>query len=71
MTELNVDVRDIVSAVKKTASNFKDSDRTLLMFYYINGMTEPEIASEMSLSLDTVKSRLSIAREKLLKPYSP
>jgi len=61
----------INKAAKNTASDLKDSDRTLLMFFYISGMTEPEIAEEMSLSLNAVKSRLVVAREKLLCLMAP
>lgn len=42
-----------------------ESHRTILVFKYINGFTEREIAEMLQLNINTVKSRLYKARQKL------
>ena len=43
--------------------------RLILIFYYLEGFTLPEIAELLELNINTVKTRLSRAREQIRTAY--
>lgn len=59
--------------VKDTLEDLKDTERSLLVMHYINGIDQWTIASNLNIPIGTVKSRLYKARQNFKKiyPYPP
>lgn len=53
--------------VKKLLAKLQESDRTILTLYYFGEMTCEEISKFLGVSVNTIKSRLSRARQRLKK----
>ena len=53
--------------VKKLLAGLQESDRTILTLYYFGEMTCEEISKFLGVSANTIKSRLSRARQRLKK----
>ena len=53
--------------VKKLLAKLQESDRTILTLYYFGEMTCEEISKFLGVSANTIKSRLSRARQRLKK----
>ena len=53
--------------VKKLLAKLQESDRTILTLYYFGKMTCEEISKFLGVSANTIKSRLSRARQRLKK----
>ncbi len=53
--------------VKKLLTNLQESDRTIITLYYFGEMTYEEISKFLGVSVNTIKSRLSRARQRLKK----
>ncbi len=56
-------------ALKQALEALSTSDRALLMLFYIDGMTGPELSAAMDVPIGTIKSRISAARSKLKAIY--
>lgn len=59
-----------VLSLKQALAGLPAADRRLLILFYVDGMSGPEIASGTGLPLGTVKSRLFAARAKLKSIYN-
>ena len=53
--------------VKQLLSKLQESERTVMALYYFGGMTCEEISKFLGVSANTIKSRLSRARQRLKK----
>ena len=51
--------------VKKLLAKLPESERTVMTLYYLGGMTAKEIGKFLGVSVNTIKSRLHRARERL------
>ena len=54
------------AAVKKLLEKLPESERTVVTLYYLGEMTTKEIGKFLGVSVNTIKSRLRRARERLL-----
>ncbi len=57
-------------AVKKLLAKLQESDRTIITLHYFGEMTCEEISKFLGVSANTIKSRLSRARQRLKKEES-
>ena len=62
--EAGQELREIV---KKWLAKLRDSERTVVTLHYFDGMSCEEIAAFLNVTTNTVKSRLSRARQRLKK----
>jgi len=62
---------DTTISMKQALDRLSLDDRTLLLLFYIDGLSGAEMAAAMGLPLGTLKSRLFAARTKLKTAYNP
>ena len=63
--------QELREIVKKWLAKLRESERTVVTLHYFDGMSCEEIAAFLDVTTNTIKSRLSRARQRLKKQELP
>ncbi len=69
-TQENIEIKELKDVIKLGVSELKEEHRAILILRDMNEQSYEEISEELEISLGTVKSRLSRARQALRKILS-
>ena len=63
--------QELRETIKKWLGKLRESERTVVTLHYFDGMSCEQIAAFLDVTTNTIKSRLSRARQRLKKQKSP